>query len=1449
MPNSDTPIVNLQQLKDWLGKQIPGGTVTVAASMFNAPMVATVFKMLPGTTSIAVNNAVINTTDATLSGPGTILSQDDCTITFTFSQPAEKLLCELDIQLPPAVEWSLLSTVQLAFTKLNATLVPNKDVDTLNMNLSSVIRAGKERPVEIPANLTVPSFDGDWLLATGEVAIGNMAADVLQALAGNIDLTSIMPLGLKQLEKFTLKNFQMKFNPQKQTISFVRIAIGYGIDYSFFDNQFKVEDIVLDFQVMFAAPSPAQYHCTLYGTISMADGAIPLQVGGTFPDNIVFARLPENRSLMLTEAFKFFKVPLPEGFPDIQVSTLGFIFYTESKGFDFKLGITKPIPIVGKVQLESFLFQIGANQNPQTGKMAGYGTLEGQFKIDKTIVRLAAAYKEAEGVQLTGEVRNLEIGELIAKIAYDFDIHTVPDFIKSIKLEKLVITYHTGTGNFTFDCTGTLMVAESKMTINVSLTAIKETSGYNKKIHAAGTLTYKEQEFKIEFDEQATTGTTFKASWIDHGTPLSINSVAALVGLSEGVPPIPKDLDNVLSLSGASFIYNTNPDQKVFVLTATSTVLGKADFVALNNKVTSDQWQFFFGLATGKEINLANLPLIDKLTPFLDQGKLAIESLQVNIASVIVTTEIRKAVNEIITAHASGFPQVPENAMTDKVAFSMTVNIGGNKIAIGVGPSQKKPLLPENAAMAAYQPVPSEVGAGNMLVIWFNLQKNFGPLYFDKIGVGYQDSHIFILVNATATASGLSIALNGFGVGLHIKTFDIAFNIDGIAITYASDPILLSAGFQGTIKPVNLTGSFLIKTPPITIGGIGGYTEVDSKPSMFLFAVLNAPIGGPSFFFVKGLAAGFGYNRKLVTPDITGVSTFPFVVWAMGGSGTPSPNPNGNIAQQVNEVLGNLVQKGIVAPEAGSNWLAAGVRFTSFEIVDAFALLTVIFGTTVEVSMLGLARLTVPMGAGGASKIPVVASAELAIKATYSQKESLVSIEGQLTKNSFVLAEACHLTGGFAFYFWFGGDNEGDFVITLGGYNANFSPPKHYPRVPRLGFNWKVVDELVIKGELYFALTSNAVMAGGLLEAVWQSGGIKAWFLVRADFLIMFKPFHYDIQAAVDLGASFTIDLLFTSVVITIHVGVSLHIWGPEFAGEATIHLYIISFTISFGDQSNQNKPKTIPWKDFAKEMLPQKKDSTRLGPAADEPDPDVCKLVVTSGLIKQLSENDGELNWIVNPEKFVLTTQSIIPSKSWTFSKQITLVEPGADEPTPNLEFGIRPVGIDNKDFSSEHSITITSNESTTFHAYYSLKNVPKALWAKIDFDTNGNPILGDPVKDTTIKNVVSGFALVPYVPDPDHTLPIPIEYLQYTIDPNTQKFWWSKPFVPTTDNVQGKTVADTIMSKTAQDNRNVLLRGIINNNVAIDKAIDVDGLAHQSTSYLLADPLMRLLGEEKQN
>ena len=71
----------------------------------------------------------------------------------------------------------------------------------------------------------------------------------------------------------------------------------------------------------------------------------------------------------------------------------------------------------------------------------------------------------------------------------------------------------------------------------------------------------------------------------------------------------------------------------------------------------------------------------------------------------------------------------------------------------------------------------------------------------------------------------------------------------------------------------------------------------------------------------------------------------------------------------------------------------------------------------------------------------------------------------------------------------------------MGGYHPRFLKPAHFPDVPRLGFNWRVGGSVTVKGEAYFALTNSCVMAGGLLEASYHSGDVKAWFRVWADFL------------------------------------------------------------------------------------------------------------------------------------------------------------------------------------------------------------------------------------------------------------------------------------------------------------------------------------------------------------
>ena len=205
-----------------------------------------------------------------------------------------------------------------------------------------------------------------------------------------------------------------------------------------------------------------------------------------------------------------------------------------------------------------------------------------------------------------------------------------------------------------------------------------------------------------------------------------------------------------------------------------------------------------------------------------------------------------------------------------------------------------------------------------------------------------------------------------------------------------------------------------------------------------------------------------------------------------------------------------------------------------------------------EINVLGLSTLRQTEG-------KAIVYAQLAILASLKPSDGVLKVEARLTPNSWILDPGCRLTGGFAFYTWFAGPHAGDFVVCLGGYHPAFKIPDHYPTVPRLGFNWPL-GSVTVKGETYFALTPSCVMAGGRLEVTYQSGDARAWLTATTDFLISWEPFHYDIQVAVSIGASYKTHGII-EVAFQTELSAQVHIWGPSLRGEVRLDWSVISFT------------------------------------------------------------------------------------------------------------------------------------------------------------------------------------------------------------------------------------------------------------------------------------------------
>jgi hypothetical protein len=468
--------------------------------------------------------------------------------------------------------------------------------------------------------------------------------------------------------------------------------------------------------------------------------------------------------------------------------------------------------------------------------------------------------------------------------------------------------------------------------------------------------------------------------------------------------------------------------------------------------------------------------------------------------------------------------------------------------------------------------------------IWFGVHRSFGPLAIDQIGFGHtpaaagsnRPGTAELLVDGGVQVGPLTVQAHELGVEVPLDKLDQPgtwqLDLAGLAVAFKADAVGLSGGLvKRAGPPVDYAGNLTVQVAGRTFTAIGAYSRpVDQQgsfTSLFVFVGLPMVLGGPPPFFVTGLGGGAGYNRRLVPPaKITDVPQFPLVKAIDDGVNS---DPAGTLAR-----MGTAMP-----PQRGSLWMAAGVRFTSFSFVKSVAVLYVSLDRGVEIGLLGVAKASIPPpDVGGGSR--ELASVELALKARFSTAESLLSVQAQLTDNSWLLSRDCQLTGGFAFVVWF---DRGQFVLTLGGYHPSFAKPADFPVVPRLGFHWAVSDAVVVKGESYFALTSSCVMAGGRLEVAYRKGGVYASFTAYADFLISWDPFHYDIEVGVSVTAGFRIRICFFACVtidVSITLGAHVHLLGPPLRGEATLDLEICSVTVAFGS-TPRAQPTFLGWDAF----------------------------------------------------------------------------------------------------------------------------------------------------------------------------------------------------------------------------------------------------------------------------
>ena len=660
---------------------------------------------------------------------------------------------------------------------------------------------------------------------------------------------------------------------------------------------------------------------------------------------------------------------------------------------------------------------------------------------------------------------------------------------------------------------------------------------------------------------------------------------------------------------------------------------------------------------------------------------------------------------------------------------------GGNGLAAGVlagngdGSGNVKPLF--DLAVMKYDGYPVDFDVAGSLETWFVINKQFGPIKIAQIGVKItaddDNSSLKILVDGEAEIAGFLAQVDDLSVTIPIlrplNFSEWKYDMAGCALAYSGPAFKIAGALrkeeldvpdgEDNETYIEYQGLCTISTSTISISAIGAFGRIPSTDgsyvTCFVIAAIDYPLGGIPEFFVTGLAGGLGLNRDLVVPKVADVPNSIFMRTLSGFSDDP---------------MGALEQIRTDLPaKRDSLWFAIGVKFTTYQVLETKGVLFVKLSNGVTIGILGLSSMSLPTKELGIGYV------ELAFLAYFDSQEQLLWVEAQLTDASYLFHKSCRLTGGFALVSWF---KRGEFLLSLGGYHPKFKAPSYYPVVPRLGFSWKPMSKLTIKGGAYFTVCTSAVMLGGGFEASFKSGSLTASFKAGVDVLVVFDPFYYSFRVYIGLSVRYKTWL----GTVKASVGADLEIEGPKMRGKARIEWYIISFTVSFGANSSRAF-KAIGMPEFINKhvlQLPESEHSTSLSQKFTERQ---FTSQIPSGVVRpdDGEEGDGSMNkpFVVEPE-FELTHQHLFPAKfhamhTWNQIDGYSEIDSGwrerNEETLDNIQ--LAPCGIED-DVEPTFSINIRGLEGSSVQLPNGISFIshssffPETLW-RCDLDANGRP------------------------------------------------------------------------------------------------------------------------------
>ncbi len=516
---------------------------------------------------------------------------------------------------------------------------------------------------------------------------------------------------------------------------------------------------------------------------------------------------------------------------------------------------------------------------------------------------------------------------------------SMPAAVKDlITIESVSVSYNSQSEEFGFECWGKLTFNEITLsccfTIEHSLNE-KDPDGATT---FGGQILFGPEEaplsFSLYFSKNAASTCALAAYNDPCGYELEIQALAASV-LPEFAKYIPASLTMTL----------------------------RSALVAYYSQKLSKKRGVLFGVDLSAKVELSDLPMVGRAMP-KDQT-IGFESLRIIVASEELEQESVASLDEILlregikplsdmSGNGEGKGGLQKFNITAELLFgslSRTLSLPIGEGDFEKSPTERGPDEPpavENAGRPE-ESVALQAEEATDATKWFEVEKSMGPVTVRRIGLGYENGRVGIKFDASLQLNVLTFNLEGLGLTYPLDKFTepsqfhkhVEFTLDGMGLALGNGPIEIGGSLvrvpRKDPKELELEGTLLIRTAVFTFSAFGSYVKLaDGTHSVMAFAVLLLELGDPTgtgAFVVTGLAFGFGVNRKLTLPRIDEVHTFPLIQAAM--------------VKQDFADLQKLPQqlRPYVAPSPGNFWIAAGIKFNSFGIVDSFLLVSVAFSS------------------------------------------------------------------------------------------------------------------------------------------------------------------------------------------------------------------------------------------------------------------------------------------------------------------------------------------------------------------------------------------------------------------------------------------------------------------------------------------------------------------------